>query len=208
MLFTTEDRRDEIADNVDVYNDSYARDVTPEELRTILNGAKPRKQDLVEDDAEINEISETVFERSHEEGTTSPGWLFRGFVVHFHDPADSSATSDQIRIFLARKMTEFGGADIVEDLDVTSGKTKGRSHKSTSHVPTHIIVAAGNTTSSKEEISNVRKTLAQQQMSDRGLKVPHIVTVEWIEQSWKEKILLDEDRMFPFSFLSVLFSAS
>lgn len=184
MFFTTEDRRDEIADNVDVYNDSYTRDVTPEELRTILDAAKPGRQQMIDDDAEINEISETVFDRSHEEGATPPGWLFRGLAIHFHESADSSETSDQIRIFLARRVTEFGGADVVDGLDINTGK----------HVPTHIVVAADDST--KGEISNIRKTLAQQQMSDRGLKMPHIITVEWIEQSWKERTLLDEDRMF------------
>lgn len=194
MFFTTEERREEIADNVDVYNDSYARDVTPEELRTILDAAKPGKQQLVEDYGEINEISETVFERSHEAGTTPPGWLFRGLAVHFHEPADSSETSDQTRTFLARRVAEFGGADIVDELDINSDKSKGRVHKSTTNTPTHIVVTSSQ--SAKKEIAHIRMTLAQQHMSDRGLKVPHIVTVEWIEQSWKEKTLLDEDRMF------------
>ena len=93
MFFTREERRDEIADNVDVYNDSYARDVTPEELKTILDAAKPGKQQLAEDDDEIHEISEAVFQRSHEEGTTPPGWLFRGLTIHFHESADSSDSS-------------------------------------------------------------------------------------------------------------------
>lgn len=193
MFFTTEERRDEIADNVDVYNDSYARDVTPEELRTILDTAKPGKQQLTEDDNEIHEVSETIFERSHEKGATPPGWLFRGLVIHFHEPADSSEASDHTRTFLARKVTEFGGADIVDKLDIDTGKAKGRSHQSRANMLTHIIVASSE--SAKDEIANIRKTLAQQQMSDRGLKVPHIVTMKWIEQSWKEKTLLDEDRM-------------
>jgi DNA ligase-4 len=201
MFFTTDERREEIADNVDVYNDSYARDVTPEELRTILDAAKPGKQQLIEYDVEINEISATVFERSHEEGTMPPGWLFRGLAVHFHEFTDSSETSDQIRIFLARKVAEFGGADIVDELDIDSGKSKGRGHISTANIPTHIVATSSKST--KEEVSNIRKTLAQQQMSGRGLKVPHVVTVEWIEQSWKEKTLLDEDCMFfpPFSLI-------
>lgn len=195
MFFTTEERRDEISNNVDVYNDSYARDVTPEELRTILDTAKPGKQQLAEDDDKIHEISETVFERSHEEGTTPPGWLFKGLTIHFHESVDSSDSSHQIRTFLARKMTEFGGADIVDKWEIDSSKTtKGRGHQSTANFPTHIIVASSD--SAKDDIANIRKTIAQQQMSDRGLKVPHIVSMEWIRQSWKEKTLLDEDRMF------------
>ncbi|KAE8556040.1 hypothetical protein EYB25_000739 [Talaromyces marneffei] len=188
MFFTTEDRRGEIDDNVDVYNDSYARDVTPEELRTILDAAKPSRQQLIEYDAEIDKISETVFEQAHEGGTTPPGWLFRGLAMHFHESADSSDTSDQIRLFLAQKVAEFGGAEIVDDMGITSGKQKGHA--------THIVVVATDD-SIKGEIANIRKTLAQQQMSDRGLKVPHIVTMGWIEQSWKERTLLDEERFSP-----------
>lgn len=194
MFFTTEERRDEIANNVDVYNDSYARDVTPEELRTILDAAKPGKQQLVEYDDEINEISETAFERSHAGGTPPPGWLFRGIAIHFHESAEASETSDQIRNFLARKVAKFGGADIVEDLDIAFGKPKGRDRQSTTNTLTHIVITSSKLV--KDEIANIRKTIAQQQMSDRGLKIPHIVTVGWIEQCWKEKTLLDEDRMF------------
>ena len=91
-------------------------------------------------------------------------------------------------------MTEFGGADIVDKLEIDSSKGKGRVHQSKANFPTHIIVASSE--SSKDEIAGIRKTVAQQQMSDRGLKVPHIVSIEWIEQSWKEKTLLDEESKF------------
>jgi DNA ligase 4 len=189
MFFTKDDRKDEIASNVDNYNDSYARDVTPEELRIIIEEAKIKNESI--DDTEIAQLSESLVTEAQELAASTggqeefpPGWLFKGLTINFHDPS----SSDNHRLWLAQKLTEFGGANTANSLD-------------DDEAPTHVVV--GHNTS--EQISATRKTLSERQMSrSRGLKIPYLVTVEWIEQSWKEKTLLDEESMFSTPSYSVI----
>lgn len=202
MFSTKDDQKDEIADNVDEFNDSYARDVTPEELKTILDGAKLGHEPT--DDAEIIQLSENLIERAQEQGSLTgnqeefpPGWLFKGLTIYFHDLSSH-------RLWLARKMTEFGSAAITESLNGDNGdkrtanKSKGRNKKPAESfsVPTHVVIDKVSDSGSSNEITNIRKALSQMQMSDHGIKIPHLVTVAWVEQSWKERTLLDEESMF------------
>jgi DNA ligase 4 len=47
---------------------------------------------------------------------------------------------------------------------------------------------------SSTELSTLRSTLSAQLGQQ---KMPHLVTVEWIEESWKERTLLDEESRSP-----------
>lgn len=216
MFFTKEDRQDEIARNVDEYNDSYARDVTPEELKTILDGAKTKVKDgHFEDSTDVSRLSESIFAEAQELGFStvggkeeSPsGWLFKGLTIYFHDISFSSSASTTSngssadRLWLAQKLTEFGGADLAESFDDDDNNDTSRpSKRSKGHkATTHIVIGSN---APKNEISSIRKTLTQRQMSgdNNGLRIPHLVTVEWVEQSWKEKTLLDEESMLFFLY--------
>ena len=118
-------------------------------------------------------------------GTSSGlGWLFKGQVLYFADHAVSNDSStdenarsnpqQQQRLNLASNLARFASARVVKDVE---NKTV-----------THVIVCADSTT----DISALRKSLSKR--VGTKTKIPHIVTVEWVEQSWVEKTLLDEER--------------
>ena len=60
---------------------------------------------------------------------------------------------------------------------------------------THIVVDSGEENDrSSTDLYALRTSLSNRVGANK--KIPHIVTAEWVERSWKEKTLLDEERMF------------
>lgn len=142
---------------------------------------------------EIAAVIDRILSRSQEsndiEGANiSPGWLFHAMTIYFHKispstPGNSAAqlslmTSEsqqrEQRLHLAHNLIRFGGASVTKKIN-----------KST----THIIVDPA---ISSTDLSDLRGTLAKQLGKERQ-KLAHIVKVDWIEESWKEKMLLDEE---------------
>ncbi|CRG83984.1 DNA ligase 4 [Talaromyces islandicus] len=196
MFFTKEDQQDIIAANVDDYNDSYTRNTTVEELKAVL---EDMKVDRVIDTKATSQLSARLFAQSQEDhGSTAalPGWIFKGLTLYFHfhfqessSPLYSSSSDISQRLRLARSLAEFGSADITETLETGQSKKKA-----TNTGITHIVVPSFlSSAEGKEELASLRKTLSKL-VSSSGYKIPHIVSVEWVEQSWKERTLLDEDR--------------
>ena len=114
-----------------------------------------------------------------------PGWLFKGLVLHFHHPSSGRPASaecevNQInqshRLHLASNIARFAGAT-----------TSDTHQKSVTHVVVELDI-------SSTELSTLRGTLSAQLGQQ---KMPHLVTVEWIEESWKERTLLDEESLSP-----------
>ncbi|KAL3464202.1 hypothetical protein BJX64DRAFT_286626 [Aspergillus heterothallicus] len=173
MFYTTEGKEKEVAGNIDQYNDSYTRDTTLEELRDLLKqmGKRPASSEA------LQKLTESIQERTDAGWTMPPGWLFRGFTLHFPMNGEiwsntEHTTSEHIsRIQSAKNVARFAGANVTDSLN--------------SSLITHIVMGPGNTTS---EVANLRQTLSTRK------KLPHIVTIAWIEESWKEKTILDEER--------------
>lgn len=128
---------------------------------------------------------ETHIQDKINSGYTAPrGWLFRGLTFFFPSShqangdansgsdSSSSATKD-IRLTLARNTAQFAGASVVTSLN-TPGVT-------------HVIV--NREKSSSAEISSLRKSVA----AGSRKKIPHIVSLDWVEESWKHGTLLDEE---------------
>lgn len=115
---------------------------------------------------------------SNNDTSSCPGWLFKGQTLYFaHNPQSGDSQlhhHQQQRLNLASNIARFASARVVTDLEVKS--------------ITHIIVCDR----SQEDISSLRKSLSKRVGTKN--KIPHIVSVEWIEQSWAEKTLLDEER--------------
>lgn len=129
---------------------------------------------------------ETRIQEKIDSGYTAPcGWLFRGFVFFFSqqdqpkdegwDTEDSQhpKTADNIRLSLARNTARFAGATNASSLESTG--------------ITHVIIDPA--TFSSEEIASLRKSLA----SKWGGKIAHLVTLDWVEECWKNGTLLDEE---------------
>jgi DNA ligase-4 len=135
------------------------------------------------DPVEISQVAERLFSRAQEghnsEQGISPGWLFKGLTMHFHQHNDDTSSSHRLR--LASNLARFGGASIVKAYDKRKGKGV-----------THVVVDSSSSIDT-EELSKLRTALSAHAAS--GQKMPHLVTVEWVEESWEARTLVDEESM-------------
>ncbi|RDW62969.1 DNA ligase (ATP) DNL4 [Aspergillus mulundensis] len=181
MFFTTKDKEEIVAGSLDQFNDSYTRNTSIDELRTLLDQMANEKGNSSCSPEAINKVSERIQEKVDSGWTMPCGWVFKGLTFYFAenegDAASESPEPKQAhRIHLARNTAIFASASIVSSLKDKS--------------ITHIVVGPDTTAS---EISKLRKTISTRQ------KLPHIVMVNWIEESWNEKTLLDEERKPPLA---------
>lgn len=136
----------------------------------------------------LTQIEDQLTTRSNQENTFNnlPGWLFKGLALYFAPysaPSSSETGSDQ-NSTLARNTARFAGASVAEDVEDSR--------------ITHVIVDSAKT--NKDDISELRSKISKR-VGQKG-KVPHVVDIKWVEDSWREKTLLDEESMFSESFLS------
>jgi hypothetical protein len=128
----------------------------------------------------VRKLNERIQEKANSGWEMPSGWLFKGLTIHFHQNDDAhdaesdetTQTHQQTRLRFANNTARFAGASIAD------------SPKSSA--VTHIVVAPNPPSS---EISSIRKSLS----TNPGKKLPHLVTVEWIEACWKQRTLLDEE---------------
>lgn len=109
------------------------------------------------------------------------GWLFKNLTLYFNHQSTEEADKinnlmdQECHLGSASNTARFAGAVVVKTLDNPS--------------ITHVVV---DPKCSAAELSSIRKTLAS---AKRGNKVPHLVTVTWVEESWEQRTLLGEERM-------------
>jgi len=174
MFFTKSDSESRIEAAVDEYGDSYARDVTVDELN------------------EIFESMPTTFERSfdaagfrneldghQQELGELPAWIFEGLSIYAHNQSQAMNGGTPLlqkdpafSIKQASNLARFAGARVTHDLK------EGITHVLVSHAD-------------RNHVRNIREKVATFR------RLPRLVTVEWIEESWREKTLLDEERFAP-----------
>jgi DNA ligase 4 len=141
------------------------------------------------DPSEISQLAEKLHERVQAGASgsfASLGWLFKGLTFYFHNSRSTDEASDSDsqpgeqadminklhRPCLASNLASFGGAS-----------TASAAEKAV----THVIVDVD---CSSSELSALRGSLSIR-LGKR--KLPHLVTVEWVERSWKERTLLSEE---------------
>ncbi|KAJ5783003.1 Nucleic acid-binding OB-fold [Penicillium paradoxum] len=183
MFFMTEGTEEEVTANVDKFMDSYTRDTTVDELTDIFKQMdENRDQSDYTVDPETFQRIETQIQDKVNAGYTAPcGWLFRGLTFHFYSTDSENEHSPQElkkthRLQFARNTARFAGA-----ASATSLQSSGI---------THVIIDPE--TLSSTDISSLRSSLA----AHPGNKMPHLVSVDWVEESWKNGTLVDEER-FP-----------
>ncbi|KAI6784970.1 DNA ligase-like protein [Emericellopsis cladophorae] len=152
-------------ENTDQFGDSYARDVSTDELRDILAdmpihediGAFGRRQfleDLEKRGKGLNDLHGMILERS---------------VVHLKAVEDSDLPNLKKLVNWIR----FSGgrvAEGMEDADVT-----------------HIVLIAEDPMQAGEAADTIRKALSKRS------QIPRLVRGQWVEDCWKEKTLVDEE---------------
>jgi DNA ligase-4 len=204
MFFTTKDKEEDVAGNIDQFNDSYARDTTVEELQDVSTaleqcyerqanrtklfkqmGKGPKSNKTASHEA-LEKLTESIQERTDAGWTLPLGWLFKSFTLHFLNEGDGGSRSETLQsrqvsgTQSAKNIARFAGAAVTDSLKSSS--------------ITHIVV---NPETPASDISSIRQTLSTRK------KVPHIVTIAWIEESWKEKTIMDEERKLAPLFVAL-----
>lgn len=164
LFHATEAAQAAARENTDQFGDSYARDVDVKELADILKHM-PKLESLT------NPFDTDLFVQQLEEHGHAlenlKGYLFRRCVVYFHDGEDVSGLAG----FKLGNYIKFGDGQVVGylgNLEIT-----------------HIVVIGAK---DKEDIASVRK-----EISSRA-RIPRLVTAKWVEESWRESTLLDEEQ--------------
>ncbi|EFW19386.1 DNA ligase (ATP) [Coccidioides posadasii str. Silveira] len=172
MYFTVKSQEEEIARHVDEYSDSYVRDITPNELSKLLV-SMPLIPNLPPP-----HISKTETQIQERESTFQElrGWLFKNQVLHFVKPRSDSMLSLPLR--LASNLARFAGASVANELEDKS--------------ITHVVI---DTDSQPADVSALRSAISKRVAA--GRRIPHLVTIAWIQDSWKAESLLDEERFAP-----------
>ncbi|KAK2790473.1 DNA ligase (ATP) [Emmonsiellopsis sp. PD_33] len=197
MFFTTADQEEEIADNVDKYSDSYARDVDVSELKKLLD-SMPAVTNLTP--SKISQLSQQLNDHhitNHQESPTpfsnSPGWLFKGLVIYLATPTSASQSPPlPQRLHLASNLIRFAGGIVILPSDNTEKKEDAINDARITHV-----VVDSDGVSSSDDIKEIRKKIAAR----ASKKIPHVVQVEWVEESWREGTVVDEERFAPPPFM-------
>ncbi|KOS20956.1 DNA ligase 4 [Escovopsis weberi] len=158
--------------NSDQFGDSYARDVSTEELRNLL--AEMPKMELGGDvcgesfgaDDFLRQLESHGKDLSH-----LRGFMFRRCVVHLR--AAGGSESGAKRAYRLGNLVRYGGGICRDELggDVT-----------------HVVVLGDDGAGVSEAGDQVRKELSLRRV------VPRIVSGKWLEQSWKESTVLDEEQ--------------
>jgi len=113
-----------------------------------------------------------------------PGWMFGNLLLYMDNGSNTPANglpSEQsvsfrlaaLRFLQASNTARFSGAKITADI--------------TDEGITHVVVGED-----RDRLRGLRERLSTR------TRQPRIVTLDWIEQSWAEKTLLDEERFAPY----------
>lgn len=175
MLHALPETAEFTKDAVDEYGDSFARSVTVDDLKQILDNVPEDEIDLDEADT----VRDQLLENHPEEFEETPGWIFHNSLIYLDtvnsavknklEPFNPQRGIRQWPILLAEELVEFGGGSVTDnfhDLDITQ-----------------IVVG-----DDKRRIQSMRSMLKWK------TKIPRIVSTAWIEESIKAGTLLDEER--------------
>lgn len=174
MLFTVPEEQEAIEHNVDEFGDSYARDLDELELKDI---SEQMPKDELREPFNVKEFLDQLERHGHDLGFRDmKGFMFKGLCVYTDGRRKYMELGDLDEEGLRRLFVEdrviFGNGSVADDFEDRN--------------ITHIIVG-GDCLALKE---------IKQRISHRK-KLPHIVTMEWVEESWTEGTLLDEERYAP-----------
>ena len=170
MFHMTDQAREEIEGNVDDYGDSYARDATVDGLKLLLDSMATPKDSTFSANAFLTQLEE----RGKGLGETASA-MFRSCVAYF-PPADTNSllSKDQLgmELRIARYHFLFAGGSVSDDDEDDR--------------ITHFVLA--------DEVPEVVKALRHKISQSRRSRLPRVLGLNWIQDSWKEGTLLDEEK--------------
>ncbi|MCJ1314403.1 DNA ligase (ATP) [Agyrium rufum] len=175
IFFTTKGSAAAVEATVDKYGDSFVRDTTVSELRLLFDRMPPEfvtapRPSSVKDNLEERGTLLDAF----------PARIFHGYVIYnpgprrISSPPSTCFKEDQaLRLQAAIWIVSFAGAEVTHDEDAKD--------------ITHVLINP----TKKNDVRRLRMHFARRD------RLPHLVTLGWVEQSWKEKTLLGEERFAP-----------
>lgn len=173
MLFSSQESQELITKTVDRYHDSYARAVSNEELLEIIDAMPPQS-------GRGSKASNLKLRLMEDDNGLKilPGWMFDGLSIYLDsDTAGDRGTqtmretNDDGRIEKANRLARFAGAQLTKSLQPGV---------------THIV-----TRNDRNRLETFRHHVSNFE------RLPRLVTVEWVEQSWTAQTRLDEERFSP-----------
>jgi len=167
MFHMTYEARPGIEANVDAYGDSYARDVSPADLKSLFEEMIPPKNHNFSPQGFLSELEE------HGKGLGEMrASMFRGCVVRFYrDDGHDFDAQRKLELQIMKYKFMFAGgvvAESDEENDIT-----------------HFVVL--------DESADSVKAL-RENISGLGRRLPRIVELKWLMDSLDEGTLLDEER--------------
>lgn len=169
LFHATERMKLVAAQNTDQFGDSFARDLLDvEELRGLMLDM-PKIESGVPFDK--GQFLEELEERGIDLVVQLRSMMFQRCVVYIYADGDASVLAEECEK-LARYV-RYGGGICVDGLE--------------SERLTHVVVLKGSR--NQEEMDQLRRDLSM-----RDGRLPRLVSGDWIETSWKEKSMLDEEQ--------------
>ncbi|KAK5627607.1 hypothetical protein RRF57_003322 [Xylaria bambusicola] len=169
-LFHSCDATQSVAkENTDEFGDGYARDLSVEELRQLLQNMP--KKEIVDTPFHKEKFLDQLREHGHDLGQMR-SHLFKDMIIHI---AGADAASS-IEVCQVRNRIRFGGGALADSLD---DKT------------THIVVLSKN---HHEEIDLAREVRSV--ISSRR-PLPRVVSKKWVADCWQNRTIVDEERFAP-----------
>lgn len=163
MFFVTNESAGDFETNVDIYGDSFARDTNPDDLKTLLDDMIHPKHSEFSADDFLGQLEE------HGKGMGDMvGAMLRRSVIRFVS-SDEENLATNIDFQIAKTRFSFAGGTVAE----SDGDEK----------ITHFVMLDEDPALVKE----VRRKISLRK------KVPRIVSLKWLSESWEEKTLLDEE---------------
>ena len=176
LFHTTEAFKDITESSIDQFQDSYARNISSSELKRILSEMpKPEETSPGKDLLEKLQDSDPF-------SADTRGQMFRSCRVFLWSTAPISEvfpvelSTDQLSVRLAGDLVRFGGGTIALDLK--------------DNTITHVVVKV-------TDRNTPHLHLLRQTISENKDRFPHLVTTQWVKQSWEERTLLDEEKYAP-----------
>ena len=170
MLHKKRESEEMIEANADEHSDSFARDVASDELKKLMDGM-PSKSETESSAIDLRQ----AFIHDDANMRTFPGWLFDEIRVWPNKGIPSASLSPEdhqnLRMHESCRLVRFAGGNV--SCQLTPGTT-------------HVLFGED-----KQRLKEVREKISQ----FKG-PMPRIVTIEWVEESWRERTLLDEEREF------------
>ncbi|KAK4661656.1 DNA ligase (ATP) [Podospora pseudopauciseta] len=192
LFHATEEMVKLAAENTDQYGDSYVRDVTPDELRDIIDDMRTKGDVKEEEDAFHDERTgefdaEHFLDQLEERGRGLEGlksFLFRRCRVYFpvaakeeEEEEKRGPSSTELKAVKLQNEVKFGNGTVVGGLDDKE--------------ITHVVVVGDGEKERKELAASVRYKVSSRR------HVPRIVTGRWVEDCVTEGTLVDEEGYAP-----------